>query len=120
MDTEMSDRFVEQWKKAVNPRKRASCTCERTLRTSAEAFFRLLCPTTEYDWIPNWTCELLHSDSGYAEYNCIFRTSFFGREEVWVCTRFEPNKAIEYARTAKDVCMRCRFRRPRRTRQRTS
>lgn len=105
MNTEKSDVFVEKWTDTVNPLKRASFTSQRRFQTSPEKLFPLLCPTTEYDWLPQWTCELLHSDSGYAEYNAVFKTRFFGPEEIWVCTRFEPNKAIDYTRIAEDVCM---------------
>jgi len=102
MNTKKSDKFVNEWVEKVNPLKRASATVQRTFNTSPEILFRLLCPTTEYDWIPNWTSELLHSNSGYVEYNCIFRTKFFGSEEIWICTRYEPNKAIDYSRYSRD------------------
>jgi uncharacterized protein YndB with AHSA1/START domain len=103
MNTEKSDKLVAEWTKKVNPLKRASATVHRTFSTPPDELFPLLCPTTEYDWIPHWTCELLHSNSGYAEYNCIFRTALFGTNEVWVCTRFEPNKSIDYTRYSNDV-----------------
>ena len=100
MNTERSDEFIKSWEKQVNPLKTATFTCERTFRTSPEKLFPLLCPTTEYDWIPGWSRELLHSSSGYAEYGAVFRTSFLVPEEIWVCTRYEPHKAVEYARTS--------------------
>ena len=105
MNTARSDEFVREWTSKANPLKRASVTLQRTFETSPEKLFRLLCPTTELDWIPKWHCELLHSSSGYAEYNAVFRTNFFGFEETWICTRYEPNKAIEYSRTADDICL---------------
>jgi len=40
--------------------------------------FPLLCPLREYEWIEGWQCEMLHSDSGIAEKNCVFRTRFPG------------------------------------------
>lgn len=49
---------------------------------------------SEYDWISNWSCELLHSKSGYAEYIAVFRTNFFGPEEIWVFTRYEQNSRL--------------------------
>ncbi len=105
MNTERSDKFAKEWAGKAKPLKRATVSMERTFSTSPERLFRLLCPTTELDWIPGWHCDLLHSQSGYAEYNAVFRTDFFGPEEIWICTRYEPNKAIEYSRTAEDVCM---------------
>ena len=103
MDTERSDKFIAEWKNRVNPLQRASTAFQRTFKTSPESLFPLLCPTTEYDWVPNWSCDLLHSNSGRAEYNCVFRTRFLGPEELWICTRYEPNRAIDYARSSSDV-----------------
>ncbi len=62
--------------------------------------FPLLCPVREYEWIEPWRCEMLHSDSGIAEKNCVFRTR--GAEEsfddVWVISHYEPNTRIEFVR----------------------
>ncbi len=104
MNTERSEKFVKEWAQNVNSLRRASITCQRDFKTIPEEFFPLLCPTTEYDWIPNWGGELLHSKSGLAEYNCIFRTSFFGKDEIWCCSRYEPNRAIEFVRFSVDTC----------------
>lgn len=102
MNTEKSDKFIKEWTQKVNPLKRASFTRQRTFKTSPEKLFRLLCPTTEYDWLPGFERELLHSNSGYAEYNAVFKTSLFGAEEIWICSRYEPNKTIEYTRVSED------------------
>ena len=104
MNTERSDEVVRRRRTAENRLKRDTIAYGRRFNTTPERLFPLLCPTTEYDWLPGWRCELLHSDSGYAEYNALFRTDFFGDEELWACTRFEPGRAIEYARTAADYC----------------
>lgn len=56
--------------------------------------FPLLCPVREYEWIEPWQCEILHSDSGVAEKNCVFRTS----DDVWVISHYEPNTRIEFIR----------------------
>jgi hypothetical protein len=104
MNTERSDRVAAAWGKEAHALQRANATCAKRFEASPETIFPLLCPTTEYDWIPGWTAELLHSKSGYAEHNAVFRTGFFGSDEIWVCTRFEPNRIIEYSRTSQDVC----------------
>lgn len=72
-----------------------------------EAIFPLLCPTREYDWIPRWSCELVHSVSGFAELDCVFVTDFpeSGRE-VWLQTRHEPCRAVEFARIGAERAMR--------------
>lgn len=97
MNTQRSIEALKLWKERESPLKKGSFTIERTFRTSPEELFSLICPTREYDWIPGWSCDLLHSTSGYAEYGAVFRTAFRGMEEIWVCTRYEPNRAIDYS-----------------------
>ncbi len=43
---------------------------------------------------------MLHSDSGIAEKNCVFRTRFSGEpsDDVWVVNHYEPNTRIEFVR----------------------
>lgn len=62
--------------------------------------FPLLCPVREYEWIEPWQCDMLHSDSGIAEKNCVFRTRFPGESsgDVWVINHYEPNIRIEFVR----------------------
>ena len=69
-------------------------------QSTPEKVFPLLCPTREYEWIEPWKCELLHSTSGYAEKDCIFRTRFPGdsSDDVWVISRYEPSYRIEFVR----------------------
>jgi hypothetical protein len=71
-----------------------------TLRGSPEQVFPLLCPTREYDWIETWKCEMIYSDSGFAEPGCIFKTSFptDGPEDTWVVSRYEAPVLIEFVR----------------------
>lgn len=70
------------------------------LSASPEELFPLLCPVREYDWIENWQCELVYSESGKAEADCVFRTRFpqDGPEDTWVVSRYEPPRAIEFIR----------------------
>lgn len=62
--------------------------------------FPLLCPVREYEWIEPWQCRLLHSNSGFAEKNCVFTTRFPGEssDDVWVVSRYEPARRIEFVR----------------------
>lgn len=46
-----------------------------TVPAPPERVFPLLCPTLDYKWIPTWQCDLLHSESGVAEEDCVFRTN---------------------------------------------
>jgi hypothetical protein len=67
--------------------------------------FPLLCPTREYDWIEGWRCDLVYSQSGVAEDGCVFRTDLPAEPgpELWVVTRYEPVKAIEFVRVTPGV-----------------
>ena len=70
---------------------------------SPDRVFPLLCPVLEYDWIPWWRAEMIHSVSGVAEENCIFRTNAGPAAGLtWICTRYEPNQRIEYTCFAPD------------------
>ncbi len=104
MNTQASDNFVKEWKERKNPLRRAGTRFEKTFNTSAEHLFELLCPTKEYDWLPAWRCELLHTERGYAELGTVFKTRFLGPEEIWICTRYEPGKAICYHRVSENTC----------------
>jgi len=109
MNTQRSIKALKVWEERENTLKKGSFTIERTFRTSPEELLSLICPTREYDWIPGWSCYLLHSTSGYAEYGVVFRTAFRGREEIWVCTRYEPNQAIDYSITYEGMASKLEF-----------
>ncbi|MGD9017893.1 MAG: hypothetical protein PVH30_10945 [Desulfobacterales bacterium] len=76
-----------------------------TLNASCAEVFPLLCPVREMDWLPHWQCEMVYSDSGRAEDNCIFRTEFPGDRgrETWTVSRYEPVRAIEFIRFTPDI-----------------
>ncbi|HEY0120069.1 MAG TPA: SRPBCC family protein [Cellulomonas sp.] len=65
-----------------------------TLDAAPERVFPLLCPVLEYQWIPDWECTMVHSDSGVAELGCVFLR---GEGETWITTRYEPPSRIDYA-----------------------
>lgn len=70
------------------------------LQASPERVFPLLCPIREYDWLPHWHCEMLFSQSGFAELGCVFATDFqdgFGRE-TWVVSHYEMSSKIGFVR----------------------
>ncbi len=80
---------------------------ERTIRSFVQKIlarpatvFPLLCPVREYEWIEPWRCRLLHSNSGFAEKNCVFTTRSPGEasDDVWVISRYEPVHGIEFVR----------------------
>lgn len=103
MKAHKSNAVVTKWKTEKNPFLRISFTEQRTFQSLPDKIFPLLCPTTELDWLPGWSCELLHSQSGYAELNCLFKTRFFGMDEIFICTRYEKNLAIDYLRMSEHI-----------------
>jgi hypothetical protein len=91
-------------------KKRSSFNITIKFHGSPEMVFPFLCPTREYEWIDWWTCNLLYSNSGYAEELCVFQTNMipFGNE-TWVCSRYEPSKLIQYTRFNEKVFIRNTF-----------
>jgi uncharacterized protein YndB with AHSA1/START domain len=81
-------------------------TFEHTARIAAppHRVFPLLCPVREPEWIPGWSCELIHTASGLAEKGCVFRTdSPSGRGTMtWVMTAYEPAERVEFTCVATD------------------
>jgi len=72
--------------------------CHFTVPAPPARVFPLLCPVLEYRWLPGWKCELLHSASGVAEEDCVFRTDFPDTGPMtWVVSRHEPPARIEFA-----------------------
>jgi hypothetical protein len=74
------------------------------LSAPPDRVFPLLCPTREYEWIGLWSCDLIYSDSGFAELGCIFMTDFKSDPgpEIWVISSFEKNRTIGFTRTSAD------------------
>ncbi len=79
---------------------------DQQLNGTLEQVFPLLCPVREYDWIDDWACTMVHSQSGLAEANCVFTTELSGTrlgdasEEVWIVSRYEPPTCIEFVKFA--------------------
>lgn len=85
---------------------RAAYEHEGIIGAPAATIWPLLCPVREAEWIPGWRAEILYSESGVAENNCIFRTDHAGRQLTWVVSRFEPADGIlEFVVTADDMVM---------------
>jgi hypothetical protein len=77
--------------------KRIVRTYSHELAATPSQVFPLFCPIREYEWIPHWSCEMIHSDSGIAELDCVFKTALPEQAEaIWTCSRYEPNQAIDY------------------------
>ncbi len=80
--------------------RRESRTAKQLLKGAPDQVFPLLCPVREYDWIDGWDCKVVYTESGIAEDNCVFVTSFpnEGPPETWIVIRYEPNRLIEFIR----------------------
>lgn len=103
MNTALSRSKVEQLKANGPQYRRRVINHTQTFKTTPDVVFPLLCPTTEFDWMEGWHCEMVYSSSLYQEYNAIFKTSNFGFEEVWVVSHFEPNRVIEFTRVSENL-----------------
>ena len=80
-------------------RKRARFAHPMTVHAAPEEIFPLLCPVREFDWIPYWACELIYTESGVAERNCVFQTNKPGEGvDTWVVSHFEPPTRISFVR----------------------
>lgn len=67
------------------------------LKAKAADIFPLLCPVLEYDWIPDWRCVMVYSESGVAEKDAVFLTQEApGVTAAWYCTGFDSPVRIEY------------------------
>jgi hypothetical protein len=56
-----------------------------------ENVFPLLCPVREADWVPGWQYRLIFSESGGAEYGCVFITPNEDHSETtWMVTEYDP------------------------------
>ena len=81
-------------------REHRELTTTMQLGASAACVFPILCPVREYDWIEHWTCEVIHTLSGFAELDCVFTTRLPADSptDVWIVSRYEPASAIEFIR----------------------
>lgn len=75
--------------------KRATTSFTGHLSFPPDVIFPLLCPVREYEWLEDWQCEMIYSNSGVAEDNCIFRTAH-GGAMIWTVSRYEPPRRIEF------------------------
>lgn len=65
-----------------------------------EQVFPLLCPVREKDWLDGWEYEMIYSQSGLIEKDCVFSTPYHGDEKtIWQVTQYHPiTKFIEFVR----------------------
>ena len=78
-----------------NKRVEAAVTME--IKASPGSIFPLACPVEELRWIPQWEYQLIYSQSGVNETNCIFNENMSGAHifekpltTTWVTTLHDP------------------------------
>lgn len=69
---------------------RVKHTYTQTLAGSPSTVFPLLCPVRETEWVNGWEPNLVISESGVAELDCIFIMPDQPHESIWVVTQWEP------------------------------
>ncbi|MGD8755473.1 MAG: hypothetical protein PVF98_07390 [Desulfobacterales bacterium] len=59
----------------------------------------LICPVKEAEWLEGWDYELIFSQSGLAEYGCVFTSQSAGEETIWIITKRDDVRCeTEFAR----------------------
>ncbi len=98
VDTTRSSRMAQGFLAKGRPFARRVQTYRRPFSAGPEAVFPQLCPTREADWIEGWVADLIYTDTGYAEPDCILTTpdSNVLGPGLWIITRREPNKRHEF------------------------
>ena len=78
--------------------KRVQVSHEEKIRTTPDECFALACPVEELKWINNFQFDMIYSDSGRNEINCIFREDMSGvfvmnvpgLSTYWQTTQYDP------------------------------
>lgn len=70
---------------------RVTRTYTQKLIAEPSIVFPLLCPVREVDWIEGWNPELVISQSGVAELDCVFVTAASSTNAIWYITKHEPS-----------------------------
>jgi len=102
MTTQHTPPEITMTTRTDDSRKRLAVTARAVIKAPRSEIFPLCCPVREEDWIDGWsraTYDLVFSESGFNEKNCIFREGFtkrlfFGEEgpTTWVTTVHEPTE----------------------------
>ena len=105
MNTQKSDRIVARYRDRSRKAARRRFAWNKLVDGRPDDVFPLLCPSREADWIPGWDAELVFTESGYAEKDCVFRTDPDGTvgPGVWVFTRHDEGKGVELVKFTPDL-----------------
>ncbi len=83
-------------------------TRTRTIRIHArpEQVFPMLCPVREVEWAEGWDPEVVYSDSGLVEADCVFVTREGGERPIWAVTRYDPERfALDLLKVTPEVAV---------------
>jgi len=88
--------------KIISPKRRKH-SCNQIWKGNVSSVFPLLCPVREIDWIPDWEPNLVVSDSGLMEKNCLFTENESENEAIWIVTQYEKDKFVDMYRVLPGV-----------------
>ncbi|MEJ2249769.1 MAG: hypothetical protein P8Y97_08925 [Candidatus Lokiarchaeota archaeon] len=105
MKTKNSKKIIEEFHNHEPKYRRENREIIETFKVPPNKIFPLLCPVREADWIPEWDCELIYTDSGYAEEKCVFRTKEknFHDRGTWTFTDYKKNEYVKYVELTQDI-----------------
>ena len=98
LNTETSEQIARQFLAQQKPYKRKIQRYTHHHKATVESVFAQLCPTREADWIDGWLVDLIYSESGYSEPDCILSTppgNVLGAG-LWIITQRRSNKWHEF------------------------
>jgi hypothetical protein len=80
--------------------KRVSRNYIQTIRAAPAEVHALICPVKEAQWLDGWDCDLIFSNSGFAETGCVFISRSAGEKDtIWLITkRDDQNYKTEFVR----------------------
>ena len=79
--------------------KRVSRQYVQTINAAPSEVHALICPVKEAEWLEGWDYDLIYSQSGVAEYGCVFTSQSAGEETIWLITkRDDVTCETEFAR----------------------
>ncbi|MDR6238815.1 hypothetical protein [Aureibacter tunicatorum] len=73
---------------------RKSYSYQQVIHGSIDKIMPLYCPVRELDWCENWQPNIVISNSGIVEKDCIFTTNHGDLEVVWVVTEYDIAKGL--------------------------
>jgi hypothetical protein len=79
--------------------KRVTRQYMQTIDAAPSEVHALICPVKEAEWLEGWDYDLIYSQSGVAEYGCVFTSRSAGEETIWLITKRDDGACeTEFAR----------------------